>query len=134
MKPLKERDADLVNCIRQLKRPPGLQEKIFTCSYTLETLVNQLKTSLDNEDELKEKIQAQSKSIHALKTQLGESKSKSQLLEAQIEAMEQEIRNLSEDNQNLFKKNDFLQKQNDEIKAMSIAEVYSINQDYHHIK
>lgn len=34
-----EKDDDLLNCIKQLNRPPGFADKIYTCSHTLDALV-----------------------------------------------------------------------------------------------
>jgi hypothetical protein len=59
----KEKEDELQKCIKELKR----EDKIYTCSYTLETIVLQLSASLNNEDKLKEKISGQSKSIFHLK-------------------------------------------------------------------
>lgn len=83
--PLQERDEELIECIKQLKRSqtsPGFQDKIYTCSHTLEAVVTHLRSSLDREEVLKEKIYQQSKSITHMKAQLAESKAKSQLLES----------------------------------------------------
>ena len=75
MTPYKERDDELLNSIKQIKRG-AFADKIYTCSYTLDALVGQLKASLDNEDTLKQKINSQSKSIYHLKQQLADQKSK----------------------------------------------------------
>lgn len=34
-----EKDDDLLNCIKQLNRPDGFADKIYTCSHTLDALV-----------------------------------------------------------------------------------------------
>lgn len=53
LQPMKERNAELINCVKQLRRgdqgASNFADKIYTCSYTLEILVNQLRTSLENE-------------------------------------------------------------------------------------
>ena len=79
LQPLREKDTELLNCIKQINTfnvpKPGdinFQDKIYSCSYTLESLVGHLKTSLDKEDSAQEKIQSQSKSIYHLKMQLAE--------------------------------------------------------------
>jgi len=59
----KEKENELQKCIKQLES----KDKIYSCSYTLETIVQQLNSSLNNEDILKEKIGKQSKSIFHLK-------------------------------------------------------------------
>jgi len=48
----KEKENELQKCIKQLES----KDKIYSCSYTLETIVQQLNSSLNNEDILKEKI------------------------------------------------------------------------------
>ena len=67
---MRERDTDLTNCIRKLPK----QAKIDTCSHTLDTLVKQLQTSLDNESSFKDKIQQKSKRIFHLEQKLSEAK------------------------------------------------------------
>jgi hypothetical protein len=47
--PMNERDDDLKNTIKQLKRGENM-DRIYSCSYTLESLVLQLRSSLENED------------------------------------------------------------------------------------
>jgi uncharacterized coiled-coil DUF342 family protein len=48
----RERDDELRNCIKDLK----MSNKIYSCSYTLETLVEHLNKSLNMEDTLNEKV------------------------------------------------------------------------------
>ena len=48
----RERDDELKNCIKDLK----MSNKIYSCSYTLETLVEHLNKSLNSEEALNEKI------------------------------------------------------------------------------
>ena len=72
--PLKERDEELRNSIKQINSfnvpNPGdinFQDKIYTCSYTLESLVGHLKTSLDKEEAVQEKLQNSTKLVYHLK-------------------------------------------------------------------
>ena len=64
--PLNERDEDLKNTIRQLKRGENM-DRIYSCSHTLETLIQQLRDSLENEDFLRCKLDNARKSIFHLK-------------------------------------------------------------------
>jgi len=52
-----------------------MSNKIYSCSYTLETLVEHLNKSLNLEDTLNEKVGSQRKLIYHLKQQLVDQKS-----------------------------------------------------------
>ena len=104
--PLRERDEELRSVIRKLGRghgaaPPrhGPTDRMDSCSHTLETLVRQLQSSLENEEALKVKIAEQKSSFYHLKLQLTDQKSKNQKLEQDIDILQAEIEELKEKNQ-----------------------------------
>ena len=117
LQPMRDRESDLLNCIKQLKRG-GDADKIYSCSFTLETLVTLLKTSLDHENELKDKSSKQSKSIFHLKQQLADVRSKNELLEATNITLRQELNTVHVDREVLQRRSEYLIRQLDEIRAM----------------
>lgn len=72
---MSERDIELRNFIKDL--PKKAFKSINTCSYTLEALVTQLKTSMDNEFVLREREAAARKSLHNQRMQLAAERAKS---------------------------------------------------------
>lgn len=72
--PLRERDEELKSVIKKLGAANGksslrrgVTDRIDSCSHTLEILVKQLQSSLENEEALKAKIAEQKNSFYHLK-------------------------------------------------------------------
>lgn len=83
-------------------------DKIYTCSYTLETLVSEVRRFMDTEDMLKEKLTKAARHLFDKKQQLVEEKLKNQTLESQIEILSQDLQSKSEEVQQLEGKIHFL--------------------------
>ena len=135
--PLKQRDEELKNVIRNLGHSQSTHNatsRIDSCSHTLETLVKQLQSSLENEESLKNKIAEQKSSFYHLKLQLTDQKSKNQKLEQDIDILQADMEELSDKNKKLENSCQQLQNVVDETRAMSLEEGYSFNNEFYQTK
>ena len=135
--PLKQRDEELKNVIRNLGHSQSTHNatsRIDSCSHTLETLVKQLQSSLENEESLMNKIAEQKSSFYHLKLQLTDQKSKNQKLEQDIDILQADMEELSDKNKKLENSCQQLQNVVDETRAMSLEEGRSFNNEFYQTK
>lgn len=112
--PDQERDLELRDFIRAMNRK-DIPERIDTCSYTLEALVNNLKTSLDNEVTLRDREAQLRKSQHNLRMQLAAERAKNQKMETDLENTQMKLEEARKEAGQLARKLEDLQMTHDDL-------------------
>ena len=118
LRPQSDAEAEFLRVLRQLK----LNDKIFTCSNSLELLVDKYRTTVDERDSMVERLDTLEKENFYLKSELTEKQAVATYLQEQTKAQGERLDYLQRENKQLTIRLEYVSKQRDESDLMQESE------------
>lgn len=109
-------------------------DKIYSCSYTLETLVGMVKQYMQTDGIMRDKLFKAGKKMHSLKQRLVEEQGKNDKLHRQLEILSSELASRTQEIKQVETKSQYLEKVLAEIRDMQRNEVLTYEAEYERIQ